>query len=112
VRIPVTEEAHVGHVQLRCLHQSLAQAGVVGPQQEDLVGGLEDGEPRLRGVDRHAQTPGDVREIEELRAAGRHGAKDALELDEVAHLAERSDSTTTGNSRAARRSLPSSERGM
>ena len=86
----VAKRADVREIHFRGLDQPFSDIGEIGAQHHHLIGGFEHGEPCLDGVDRNAEVPGDIGQIQELGASGRQDPKEILILAQVPDLPEHS----------------------
>ncbi len=75
-------------IQLRRLHQPLAEVGVVRRQPECDVARLQHAEPITRRGLGNAQFVRDGIQVQQLAGAGGHHAHEALELQQVGDAAE------------------------
>ena len=72
------------------LDEPFSHIGEIRAQHDHLIGGFEQGEPCLDGVDRNAEVPGDIGQIQQLGASGRQDPKEILILDQVPDLTQHS----------------------
>ena len=87
----VAERANIGKIHFRCLDEPLPDVCEVRAQDDHLIGGFEYGEPCLGGVDRNAEIPGDIGQIQELSTSSRQDSKEILVLGQVPNLPERAN---------------------
>ena len=59
----VAECADVGEIHFWSLDEPFPDIGKVGAWHDHLVGGLENGEPGLDGVNRYSEVPGNIGQI-------------------------------------------------
>ncbi|HME71516.1 MAG TPA: hypothetical protein VKM54_16840, partial [Myxococcota bacterium] len=73
------QQAAVREVELRRLHEALAEVPVEGPKQMDQVRGLEHRDPLARGGLGDAGVGAEAREVEQLTTPGRAELEEGLE---------------------------------
>lgn len=84
----IAERADIGEIDLRGLDEPLADVGEIGSEYDHLVGGFQHRQPGLDRVHGNTEVPGQIGQVEELRGARRQGPEKALELSQIAYLAE------------------------
>ena len=91
----VAQRANVREIDFRGLDEPFPDVCKVGPQDNDLMGGLKYGQPGFDGIDRNPEVASHVGQPKELGASGGQNPQEVLILCEVAYLPQ----TATSRSR-------------